>query len=439
MNIQTKLPAYKGEKWVIAQLPQQAQSWQLGRFHSTDKDNDDSLLSEELSYLLQKNTWSWPKQPIFFFSDLHADSDAFWASLVASGGIKKTGKADKKFKLTQIGRKARFIIGGDCFDKGASNLRLLRSIRLLIDSGAKVNILAGNHDIRTKLGMRAVDLNKDPKSEHFFIRMGSKVVPLLKEIQQEYLQGKNALKGIPDEAECRRRLYPSDSWFDEFPIAAIWMMPEKTINKEIKRLREKISQFEHDCKKEGLCLRTVYAATLKWQQLFLHPKGEFYWYFKKMSLMLKKGSFLFVHAGLDDRIASMINKKGLKHLNRQFKHNINEELFEFYYGPLANTIRTKYREIDMPLSKHGVKMINDKGIYALVHGHKNMRYGQRIMLRKGIVNFECDASVDLHTRNKESLGGHGAAVTIFSPKKIILGISTDYPYIKVFDPKHLIK
>ncbi len=439
MNNKVKLPRYKGQKWIAAQLPQQPQSWQLGRFHSTDKDNHDSLLSEELKHLLRQNPWRWPKRPIFFFSDLHADTDAFLASLVASGGIKKTGRADKDFKLTKIGRRARFIIGGDCFDKGESNLRLLRCVRLLIDSGARVHILAGNHDIRVKLGMRSVNLSKDPKNEHFFIRMGSKAVPLLKEIQQEYLQGKNALKGIPDEAECRRRLYPSDSWFDEFPTVAIWMMPEKTINKEIKRLREKISQFEHDCKKEGLCLRMVYAATLKWQQLFLEPKGEFYWYFKKMSLMLKKGSFLFVHAGLDDRIASMINKRGLKKLNGEFKQNINEELFEFYYSPLANTIRTKYREVDMPLSKHGVRLINEKGIYALVHGHKNMRYGQRIMLRKGMVNFECDASVDLNTRSRENLGGNGAAVTIFRPEGVVLGISTDYPYIKVFEPASVIE
>jgi len=434
-----QLPDYKGLKWIDAQLPEKAQLWQLGRFHSTAKDEDNNeFLAEELKQLQQKNPWKWFKRSIFFFSDLHADTEAFLASLVASGGIKKTGSKDNQFKLTKIGKKAHFIIGGDCFDKGESNLRLLRCIQLLMKSGAKVHLLAGNHDIRVKLGMHSVDFNDDPKSEHFFIRMGAKAVPFLKEIQQEYLQGKQTLRDIPDEEECRRRLYPSESWFDVFPDAAKWVMPEKTIQKEINRLREKINDFEYDCLKEGLCLRLVYACVLKWQYLFLNPKGEFHWYFKKMRLAVQKGSFLFIHAGLDDSIANFINKKGLKRLNKEFKQHAKNELFEFYYSSLANTVRTKYREVDMPLTKHGVKMINNQGIYALVHGHKNMRYGQRIMLRKSLVNFECDASVDLNTRKKEKLGKKGAAVTIFRPEGQVLGLSTDYPYIKVFEPNNLL-
>ena len=83
-------------------------------------------------------------------------------------------------------------------------------------------------------------------------------------------------------------------------------------------------------------------------------------------------------------------------------------------------------------------MINERGIYAIVHGHKNMRFGQRIMLRKGLVNFECDASVDKNTRKEERLGSFGAAVTIFKPQGRVLGISTDYPYIKDFNPEQLL-
>ena len=157
-----------------------------------------------------------------------------------------------------------------------------------------------------------------------------------------------------------------------------------------------------------------------------------------MRLALHKGSFLFVHAGLDDRIARVIRKKGIKHLNRQFREHVQEELFEFYYSPLANTIRTKYRDIDMPLTRYGVKMLNERGIHAIVHGHKNMRYGQRIMLRKGLINFECDASIDIHTRKKEGFHNYGAAVTIFHPAGQVHGISTDYPFIKVFDSGRLI-
>lgn len=42
------------------------------------------------------------------------------------------------FRLTKLGRQATFIIGGDCFDKGPHNLKLLRAIRRLIELDARV-------------------------------------------------------------------------------------------------------------------------------------------------------------------------------------------------------------------------------------------------------------------------------------------------------------
>ncbi len=70
----------------------------------------------------------------------------------------------------------------------------------------------------------------------------------------------------------------------------------------------------------------------------------------------------------------------------------------------------------------------------IVHGHDNLLHGQRIILRKGIVNFECDTTMDRGSREKESMPGTGASVTIFKPEGVAVGISTDYPKIKVFDP-----
>jgi hypothetical protein len=94
------------------------------------------------------------------------------ASLVASGGIEKTGKPDEAFRLTDAGRSALFILAGDCFDKGPENLRLLRVLRLLMDRGARMHLLAGNHDVRILLGMRSVNpLFRVTSNEHFFIRM----------------------------------------------------------------------------------------------------------------------------------------------------------------------------------------------------------------------------------------------------------------------------
>jgi hypothetical protein len=430
------IPRYKGISWVEASLPGQGQVWMLGKQRSVKKDAYHSAgYAQEMRKAVGQEPWKWPKRPLYFISDMHADADAFFASLVASGGVKKTGPRDKDFKLTREGRKACFLIGGDCFDKGPSTLRLLSVIRLLIDRGGKVQLLAGNHDIRMLVGIRSIGLEPDPRNDHFFIRMGPKMVPFLSEIRDRYLQGKDALKGVPDSRECHRLLYPPKSWSREFPKLAVWTMPEKTIEREVEKLRSKVEGFDMACKKAGLSIRMVYAAVRKWQALFLHSKGEYAWFYKRMQLGYREGSFIFVHAGLDDHMAKLISEKGMEYINRKFRKQMYSDPFDFYYGPMANIIRTKYRTIDRPLTRHGVKLLRKKsGVHAIVHGHRNLLHGQRVMLRKGIVNFECDTTLDCNSRKKEGLAGPGAAVTIFRPEGLVMGVSSDYPYIKIFEP-----
>jgi hypothetical protein len=437
---QVKLPRYHGQKWIAARLPQESQLWLLGRHKSVRKERSNrGELGRELHKAIEGKAWLWPKRTVYFFSDLHADCDAFIASLVASGGFSKTGPRDKDFKLTRAGRKARFLIGGDCFDKGPSSLRLLRMIRMLMDAGADVELLAGNHDIRMLVGIRSLDLEPDPRTEHFFIRMGPKAVPFLKEISDEYLQGKKALQGIPDSRTCRRKLFPRKRWFREFPQLARWDMHEQQLQRELQRMQKKYDSFEKSCTRAGLSLRMVYAAARKWQVLFLHPRGEFHWFYQRMKAVHRERSFLFIHAGLDDRSAALIRDKGIRHVNRLFLEQVQQDLFDFYYGPVANIVRTKYRDADRPLTERGTRLLHKKGIHAIVHGHVNRYHGQRIMLRKGLLNFECDAMVDRNTRRREGLKGQGAAVTIFHPDRVVLGISTDYPYIKAFQPEALLR
>ena len=435
---QPPLPRYRGLKWLDVDLPTGYQLWLPGKRYAVGKDfSHHRALTRELLDLLERDRWRWPRRTVCFFSDLHGDAEAFLASLVASGGVKKTGPGDRDLKLTRAGRKALFIIGGDCFDKGPSSLQLLRVVRVLMKRGARVKILAGNHDVRLMLGIHSLFMEPDIRTAHFFIRMGSKVIPLLKEISDQYLQGAKALRGIPGEKECRRRIYPPKRWFSEFPVIARWVMPDDGIEREMKRLQVKMDRFEGDCRKAGLSMRQVYAAAKQWRRLFLKPKGEFSWFFDRAKLAHREGSFLFIHAGLDDRIARIVSSKGIKHLNHLFERQLYGDPFDFYYGPLANTVRTKYRDVDMPLTRHGVELVHRKGIHAIVHGHQIKLHGQRVMLRKGIINFECDATLDRNTRKREKLKGQGAAVTIFRPEEMVMGISTDYPFIKLFEPRAL--
>ncbi|MCK4710933.1 MAG: metallophosphoesterase [Gammaproteobacteria bacterium] len=436
----TIFPCYQGEEWTGTLLPTVSENWLVGKKRSVSKDRyHREAYTKELKKVIGEKAWKWPRRPLFFISDMHGDADAFIASLVASGAIKKTGPKDKDLKITDACLKGKILIGGDCFDKGPSTLRLLRVIKILLRKHADVLILAGNHDIRMMLGISSIDLEDDPRTDHFFIRMGRKMVPFLKEISEEYLQDKDALRDVPSARECRRILYPPKSWFRDFPLQAVWNMPDATIAKEVSKLRDKIHQFDEDCKKADLSIRMVYAAAKKWAELFLQPKGEFAWFYRHMSLCYRKGSLLFLHAGIDDRIAGILNHSDWKHLNKQFRQLMLGNPFEFYYGPFANIMRTKYRDVDMPLTRTGVKKLHQQGIRAVVHGHRNLLHGQRLMLRKGLLNVECDTTLDRNSRKKEGLKGVGAAVTVIHPEGYILGISNDYPFIKLFDPKHIVR
>ena len=429
------LPRYQNKAWLPEGLPVKTQSWLKARHHSLSKDRSNHhAIREVLQRAVSHQPWRWPKRTIYFLADPHADAEAFSASLAASGGALISGSDKQHIKLTQEGQNAIFIIGGDCLDKGPGNLELLRRVRSLMKTGAKVKLLAGNHDVRLLMGIRALGLKREPTTEHLFLRMGPKVVPLLKEIYTTYLKGKKIPADIPSNRDCRRKLFPSKKWFEQFPQEASWLMPDQTIERELTRMNKKLSSFEATCDEAGLSMRDVYWTALKCRELFVEPGGEFHWFFHKMQLVYRVGSFLFIHAGFDDRIIHMVEKEGFAYLNKLYQKQVQRDLFEFYYGPLANSMRTKYRDVDMPLSYHGVELAYQLGVHAVVHGHRNRKDGQRIMLRQGMIHIESDITMDRNSRSKEGLSGYGVGVTIIRPEGQVIGISNDYPCAKVFEP-----
>lgn len=380
----------------------------------------------------------WPKRPVVFISDPHADAEAFEASLIAAGVVERTKPGLRHLKLTKFGKKAEIMVGGDCLDKGPSNLELLRSLKHLYKIKAKVTLLAGNHDLRLRMGLLAISRKKDVGNQHFFVRMGKKIVPLFKEVFEQYLEGTKWEKKVPDEATCRKILFPNEDWFNEFPFHAAGFLTAEGIDREVRKMHSKVEKFERHCLESGLTLRHVYAASMQCQKMFLGKKGEFSWFFRKMKLVEKRGSFLYLHAGLDDVMGQMLLKNGTRYANRAFHRNLQRrDLFGFYYSPLANTFRTKYRDADLPLTDRGVKAIHKSGIKVVVQGHVNKTHGQRIAIKKGLVHVEGDITLDENSRRMEQLPGKGMGATIISKQLGIVGISCDYPVIKQLPAKSL--
>lgn len=431
-NGKSLVPTYKGLEWQGLSLPSELRAWSIEK----QSEPTSPLCSGKLH---KQNKWKWPDNDIVVFTDLHADGHAFVSSLVASGYITKFGAQDKDFSLTKRGRKCRFIINGDCFDKGPSNLGLLRLIKQLMAQKAKVKIIAGNHDIRFAIGVRALGAHKDPLMSHLFIRMAPKGASFFKEIYETYVADLSELQrhqlgeSLSDN-EVRQQLYPDSAWPENFKLKAKTLIKFSKIEKEIENAKEKQQRFEDRCAELGLTLPQAYAAINMWKQLFLSKKGEFSWFYRKMKLMYEKGSFLFLHAGLDNTIAKQIKKKGVNKLNKKFHKLLNKDPFNLYYGTMGNVFRTKYREGDHIFTSKGADILKRCGFTAIVQGHINRLKGQQLVMRHGLFNFECDASLDSQTRKNEGLAGKGAATTLIKSSGVVLGISVDFPYIKSYRP-----
>ncbi len=426
------VPDYQGVEFCEMPLPVTVEAWpkfEGPRLRDLANDHYDAA-ADQLRARIGGKPFIWPNRLMYFFSDVHADADAWRRSLIASGGVRWLGPGDDEFELTADGERALFVIAGDCFDKGPSNLRLLRAIRKLIDKGADVELLAGNHDLRTLVGLAYLG-RKQPRLAHLFVRMGKKTMPLFQEIRREYL-GPDERSEL-SEAALHERLFPDEAWFREFPRVAKGLVPDKKIGKELNRIREKMVELPRKCEQLGMTLAHIYRAAQKAQELFLHPDGEFHWFFERMDVARRWGSFLLVHAGVDDVTAKLLAEYNVFGVNTWFHRLLADDPFELYHGPVGNMFRTKYREIDHPFTDAGVEHMYEAGLYGIVHGHQNILRGQRVLMREGLLNFECDASVDCNTRKIEGLEGPGGAVVVFRPDGVALGISADYPHVKVFE------
>lgn len=417
--------------------PEQQENWPNKQQIKTGIENlnVDDFFKPVKKYCSHKK-WVFPKGKIHFIADLHADTDALLKSLIGAKLIEKTGIYDSDYVLTQKGKNEQIIIGGDCLDKGPSNLRLLDSIKSLKDSGAKITLLAGNHDIRTFAGL-AIGEDRKLVEQHMFVRMGKKTIPLFWEIYKKYLHGKINLDKTLSKSEVEKKLFPTPKWYETYEEKMDGMIPPKKIEREVQRIKEKVNEINDYLKRSGFSHGLLYATFLKAQELFLEKSGEYYWFFKEMQVAHQEGSFLFVHAGLDDFSTDWIGQVGVQGLNKKFNSLMKTNPFELYNGHIGNIFRTKYRDTEYPFSFPSVKKLNKMGINAIIHGHRNVTNGHRITIKKGILNFECDTSLDRATRKQEQLKGIGASWLTINPKGFITAYSTDYPAVKTFTPKKL--
>lgn len=396
-------------------------------------------LANSLSKVNARGPWDWPDKPVVFISDLHADAESLLRSLVAARVILRTGQGLDDFELTTFGRSCQIVIGGDCLDKGPSNLDLLDCLSALRKAAPDTVLLAGNHDLRLYLGLQSLTVKRGSLNAHMFVRMGKKVLPLLREVFDRHVDWYRQDPGVPDEKTCLRLMIPGKKWTKNFPAMAARHLNEAAVRKEMRRLKKKTEKFADHAEQAGLSIRQLYAAALVCRDLFVDPSGRYAWFYENMKAVHQSGSLLFVHAGIDDSMAALLSVKGIAHVNRRFRKESRKDPFVFYSGTVANLMRTKYRDIDHPLTERGVEDLHLAGVKMLVHGHVNRHRGQELKTKHGLLHLEADITLDRHSRRSEGLHGIGTGATIIHPDGNIIGISCDYPHAKLFDPHQFLK
>lgn len=415
----------------LTDLPRQLEPWHVSAGSSARP-----LITACLKKARAHGGWEWPEKPLVFLSDPHADAEGFLRSLVASGVIQRN--ADRSgFALTPFGQQAKIILGGDCLDKGPSNLAMLDALGELHRSGADLHILAGNHDLRMKLAIGALRGPRSPLTDHLFVRMGRKILPALREVYDRYVTAEDMLD-LPSEDACTARLHPLPDWSERFAIAARDQLRPKVITKEIRKLAEKREQFDREAAITGLTNRQLMAAALKCHDIFFTPDGPYAWFYENMDVIARSGSMLFVHAGLCDNMCKLLAKGGTQALNERYRNGTKNASLGFYFGPLANLVRTKYRSSDCKLTNRGVDRLHRIGIHMVVQGHVNNHAGQRLLAKRGLLHLEGDVTLDRTSRRLEGLDGIGAGATLIFPSGDVIGLSRDYPRAKHFAPERYI-
>lgn len=378
------VPRYQGQQHCDVRLPATTRPWPLpnDRCRHTSLDYDAPLVSMRTK--IGDLPFVWPLRTMYLVCQLSGDTGALRRSLIASGGVRWTGPSDHDFELTSEGRQAKFLIAGDTFGSHLSNLRLLRMLGALIDAGADLEVLASDRDLQILASLTRLSAG-ELEAAHLDMRNSQELSSLLDEVQREELD--------PDARERTRSFMPRASLPADAPTP-----PARWSRAQLQR--------------------TSRMAT----QLFVAPQGEFVWYLARMKLVRRWGSFLVTRTHLDRETMALLAKTGTKGVNAHLRRMFAKNPLKL----LSRSSETPQSGLELAKGMHRA------GLYGVIGGHSG-QHGQRIFVRQALLDMQSACAIDQRTRRDIGLEGAGAAVTIFRPEGVALGVSADYPHVKVFD------
>lgn len=372
-----------------------------------------------------------PECPHVMLTDIHADPEAFLRSLALAGVISHPAV---DAPLTTFGRKAKVVLGGDYLNKGPANLELLKVLRAFHAAHGNTVVLGGNNDLLVLMGLAYAGRKGTATTQHMFIRMAEKAMPLLREVFDTFVHGDPDVTYMAEDA-AKDWLLPAKNWQETFPAVASRIMSADQVDHERKRLPKTLKGYEDARNKAGLTHAQVQAAVVKAQRLANTPTSDLGWLFSSLRLLYQAGSYLFVHAGVDDTLALRLQTSGVDGVNALFDRLVQQHDLALYYGSVGNAFRTRYHpKKNRLLSPEGVEAIHATGVKAVVHGHRGTKKGQRLVWRCGLLHVEGDTTMDSTSRKVDNLVGAGQGALHLETDGRLVAVAADWHQAKVFAP-----
>lgn len=365
---------------------------------------------------IKKWDWHFPKRPVFFTTDIHGDVKALNRSL--HHGRIGYGIVDEEApELSHYGSSGTFIIGGDLIDKGPSSVKVLKAVNDLCIKN-NVRVLMGNHDLRTIVGLEGLYSN-NPLAKHSLVRLGSRLVELSIDVSGNlpYKVYQNGYRRASSDYESVFTI--DEKWERDFRDSVRGALKSR-VEKEIRKTRKKAHELR------GAMLQQQMSYILLWKLLdqlynFMYSLE----FVKNIEVLYRAGSFLFVHAGLNDTAASYIAKHGVEGLNQYARRSLKTHPFHTYNGWIGDLTRTKnvgYKPSNyFSLTDKGTSLLHSIGIHGFLRGHQSNIKGPTVSAtphKEPLLEIGCDCCMNMNSRREEGVYTPGHSLVRLSNNKV---------------------
>lgn len=302
------------------------------------------------------------RRPVLAIGDLDADFSSLVKIMDKAGYItfeNTPGEQQKDIRLREKGLTGTVVQTGDFFDRGKDLLTMLEFIGILRENGVDFRMTAGNHDLMALYAFSCPSvINADPEF-YQLVKDTIRICSYEKGIDPQQIANAVIRNDIIHNCNGNSHIHHADvlnfiNWYFEGGrnfLKEIQDPEHQYFDKHNPSLRKQLEKAH-----ELMFGDSVYAETLQ-----------------NLSVFEPIDDVLYLHAGIDDYWADIIEEKGLERINREFRDDIEEHnLKDYVFGMKRHAFWRRHSA----LTPHSAQVIKNLGFNAVVRGHDTMSSGQ---------------------------------------------------------------